>query len=169
MPDGTRPAPRTLIAGVGYRWQRDASIGVVVADELARIDCPPHVTVADFGYGAIYASQDLADACPPYERLILIAASERGRPPGSVHRYAYEPQPTDPDEVLARVREAGAGVIDLDHLLVIAAHMRALPPEVLVVEVEPPDVEPGVELSEAGARVLESVVQMIKAEIGIPA
>ena len=159
-------APRTLIGGIGYRWRRDASLGVVASDALARLEWPPQVSVADLGYGAIYAAQDVADADPPYERLILIAASERGRTPGSIHRYRYEPHAVDPDETLARVREAGAGVIDLDHLLVIGSQMRALPPEVVVFEIEPPDTDPGVELSESGARLLESVIAMIVDEVG---
>jgi hydrogenase maturation protease len=156
---------RTLIGGVGYRWQRDASFGVVAIDALAALDWPSEVTVADLGYGAIYAVQDIADAQPPYDRLILIAAAARDRPSGVVHRYAYESRHAEDDEVLARVREAGAGVIDLDHLLVIGEHMRALPSDVTVFEIEPANVEPGIELSDEGVRLLENVICLVREDI----
>lgn len=161
--------PRTLIGGVGYRWQRDASIGVVAADVLSTLEWPPNVSVADLGYGAIYAAMDLAAFSPPLDRLILIAACDRGRAPGSIHRYTYEGSAPDPEETLARIREAGAGVIDLDHLLVIAQEMRALPPHVIVMEIEPLDREPGVDLSEGGRDLLASVVKMVQDEVGQPA
>jgi hydrogenase maturation protease len=155
---------RTLIGGIGYRWQRDASFGVVAADALAALAWPPDVTVADLGYGAIYAAQDIGDAQPPYDRLILIAAATRGRMRGVVHRYRYEPRHAGDDEVLARVREAGAGVIDLDHLLVIGEQMRVLPPEVVVFEIEPPDTAPGIDLSEEGQRLLREVLALVREE-----
>jgi Ni,Fe-hydrogenase maturation factor len=60
-----QPLPRTLIGGVGYRWQRDASFGLAVVDELARLDRPAGVEVADLGYAAIYVAQDQAEAVPP--------------------------------------------------------------------------------------------------------
>ncbi|MDL1950530.1 hypothetical protein FBQ97_12045, partial [Acidobacteria bacterium ACD] len=49
-----------------------------------------------------------------------------------------------PDEgIQARIREAGAGAIDLDHLLVIAQYFDALPDDVIVFEMEPVDVAGG--------------------------
>jgi hydrogenase maturation protease len=153
---------RTLIGGVGYRWQRDASFGVVASDAMAALEWPGGVTVADLGYGAIYVAQDLADAQPPYDRLVLVAGVERGRDPGRLYHHEYWPQLASDDEVLARLREAGAGVIDVDHLLVIAHQMRALPADVLVVELEPADASPGIELSDAASRALPQAIDLIR-------
>src|ERR671927_1756612 len=130
-------SPRVLIGGVGYRWMRDASFGLVVADELARREWPPGVEVADLGYGALYVALDLADARPRYDRIILLAGTERGREPGRLFCERWTPHAVDADEVQERIREAGAGVIDLDHLLVIAHHFGALPNDVRCVELEP--------------------------------
>lgn len=155
---------RTLIGGVGYRWQRDASFGLVACDELARETWPHGVEVADLGYGAIYAAQDLADAQPPYTRLILLAGIMRKRSPGEVSTYRYQQALPDSDEVYARIREAGAGVIDLDHLLIIAHHFGALPPDVLVIEVEPFDTSPGAELSDGAAALLPGIIDFVRRE-----
>ena len=156
---------KTLIGGVGYRWQRDASFGVVAADALADLDWPDDTSVADLGYSAIYVAQDLKDADPPYERLILVAGIERGREPGHLYRYEYQPRWATDDEVIERVREAGAGVVDIDHLLIIANQMNALPREVVLVELEPADTSPGIELSEAGSRALAEAIELVREQI----
>ncbi len=121
-------AGRALIGGVGYRWFGDGSFGLVVSDLLATRDWPPGVDVEDLGYGALHVSLDLADVDPPYERVILVAVAERGREPGRLYRLRCDPKMPDTEEVQARMCEASAGVIDLDHLLVIGRHFDALPP-----------------------------------------
>jgi hydrogenase maturation protease len=149
---------RVLVGGVGYRWHGDGSFGLVVADRLAALDRPAHVEVADLGYGALWVVQDLAAADPPYARLILLGATVRGRAPGQLYRERWRPGGPDTDEIQARIREAGAGVLDVDHLLVIAQHFQALPADVLVLELEPLDLSGGAGLSaEAQARVPEAI------------
>jgi hydrogenase maturation protease len=128
-------AGRVLIGGVGYRWQGDASFGLVAGDALARLSWPPGVDVMDLGYGALLVTDDLLAAAPPYERLILLGAVARGRPPGLYERR-WDGTLPDADEIQARVREAGAGIIDLEHLLVVAQHFGALPKDVRIIELE---------------------------------
>jgi hydrogenase maturation protease len=155
---------RTLIGGVGYRWQRDGSVGLAASDALGRLEWPAGVEVADLGFGAIYVAQELADARPSYDRLILLAGVARGRAAGAVHRYRYQQPLPEAEEILGRVREAGGGVIDLDHLLIIAQHAGALPPEVVVFEIEPIDESPGVELSPAMMQLLPALLEQVRAE-----
>lgn len=159
---------RTLIGGVGYRWQRDASFGLIAGDALARLEWPPHVDVADLGYGAIYVAQDLADAEPPYDRLILLAGVVREREPGRIYRYRWSGALPDAEEIQARIQEAGAGVLDVDHLLIIAEYFDALPDDVLVIEVEPVDATGGEGLSAETADLLPDVVAMVRREVGVP-
>ncbi len=167
-PDGLKQGLRVLIGGVGYRWQRDASFGLVASDELSRLDWPPGIEVADLGYGAIYVAQDLADARPPYDRVILVTGMARGRTPGQIYRTRWESSAPDPEDVVARIREAGAGVIDPDHLLVIAQHFGALPDDVVVIELEPVDVTGGEDLSPEAARHLQEVIELARREAFAP-
>jgi hydrogenase maturation protease len=150
----------TLIGGVGYRWQRDASFGVVAADAMARLSWPAHVQVADLGYGAIYAAQDIADG--HYQRMLLVAAAQRGRPRGELYRYHYTAPALSPEEVQECIREAGAGVVHIDHLLIVAAQFGALPPEVDVFELEPDDTRPGIDLSPRGSERLLDVIALVR-------
>lgn len=158
------PARRILIGGVGYRWQRDASFGLLAADALAREAWPPSIAVEDLGYGAIFVAEDLAAAKPPWDALILLAAAERGRTPGRVYRYVVLRREAGADEIQARIREAGAGVIDLDHLLVIGARFGALPPHVVVYEAEPLDTAGGEGLSPELERRFERVLAAVREE-----
>jgi hydrogenase maturation protease len=155
-------APRVLVGGVGYRWAGDLSFGLALTDALAQEPSAPDVDVADLGYGALYAAQDLADARP--ERLILVAGVPRGRAPGTLHAYRWTPRAADADEVQARIREAGAGVIDLDHLLVIAHHFGALPDDVRCVELEPVRADGEALSPEAQRRVAEAIAIVRDAE-----
>ena len=155
---------RVLIGGIGYRWTGDASIGLIASDALAGLEWPPGTEVADLGYGAIYASQDLADAQPPYGRVILLGGVTRGREPGRIYRYRWDGALPDAEEIQARVYEAGAGVIDLDHLLVIAGYFGALPDDVVIVEVEPVDVGGGDRLSQEAADLLPQVLELARRE-----
>jgi hydrogenase maturation protease len=154
---------RVLIGGVGYRWQRDASFGLIVSDALEKLDWPAHVQVADLGYGALYVAQDLADAQPPYQRLVLVAGISRGRVPGQLYAGRWHGVLPDTDEIQARVREAGAGVVDLDHLLIIAHYFGALPPEVVTLEFEPVDVAGGDGLSPAATAALPRAIDQARA------
>lgn len=156
--------PRVLVGGVGYRWQRDASFGLVASDALAEGEQPAGVDVMDLGYGALYVAQDLADARPPYARLILLAGVARGRPAGQLYVRRWDRRLPGPDEVQARIREAGAGVIDVDHLLVIADYFGALPPEVVTIEVEPIEVEGGDGLSPGVAELLPTALKRVRQE-----
>ena len=130
---------RTLIGGVGYSYLRDGSLGPLVVEELAREPWPDGVAVENLSYGPIAVMQRLQDADPPFDRLVLIAAIRRGRPPGTATVYRWDGQLPDAAEIQARVAEAVTGVISLDNLLVITGFFNALPSDVLVVEVEPED------------------------------
>jgi hydrogenase maturation protease len=155
-------ATRVIIGGVGYRWQRDGSFGLAASDELARLEWPDWVEVADLGYGAIYAAQDIGDARP--QRLILLAAAVRDREPGRLYTYAWTPTAVPPEEIQARIYEAGAGVIDLDHLLIIGRQFDTLPPDVLLIELEPVDLAGGEELSPEAATLLPQAIAIARRE-----
>lgn len=158
-------AGRVLIGGVGYRWFGDASFGLVASDELARLDWPEGVDVEDLGYGALHVAFDLAEADPPYERAVLIAVTHRGREPGRLYRFQYDGAKPDPEEVQARMYEAGAGVIDLDHLVVIGRHLGAVPDDVVAIELEPHPGTTGDALSPAARALLPHAIDLVRREV----
>lgn len=159
-------APRTLIAGVGYRNLRDLSAGNAVVDALAGLDWPPGVEVEDLSYGPMDAIFRLREA--RFARLFVIGAVARpGRYPGEIYRQRWRYEPEPPETVQARVAEAVTGVIGLDNLLVICAHFAALPPEVTVIEIEPEDDGWGEGFSPRVARAIERIAARLIAECGV--
>jgi hydrogenase maturation protease len=154
-----------LLGGVGYWWQRDASFGLVACDHLSELEWPDGIDIRQLDYGALYVTQDLADAHPPYDRLVLLAGVSRGRPAGQLYRRRWSASMPGPEEIQERVREAGAGVIDIDHLLVIAQHFGALPPEVVILEMEPVDSTGGEGLSPEAQQLLSQVADLVRQEV----
>lgn len=157
------PRGRVLVGGVGYRWLRDGSFGLAVSDALAREAWPAEVTVSDLGYGALYVTLDIGDAQPAYKRVVLVAGVVRDREPGRLYCRRWTPQPLDDQSVQTCVYEAGAGVIDIDLLLVIAQYFRALPPEVLLVELEPVEYTGGDQLSAVATHQLPAALALVRA------
>jgi hydrogenase maturation protease len=166
----TGAAPgRVLVGGVGYRWFGDGSFALLVCDALADLEWPAGVDVLDLGYGALHVAMDLADADPPYERVVLIGVTERGREPGRLYRFACGTDVPDPQEVQDRMYEAGAGVLDLDHLLVLGRHFGALPDDVVAIELEPQPGTTGDQLSAAAQALLPYAVELVRREVLVPA
>ena len=156
---------RVIVAGVGYRNLRDHSVGVEVADRLATRAWPPGVVVEDLSYNPIAVVQRLEDepAERRFERAVVVAAVERGRTPGTVAGYRWDGVLPGDDEIHRAVTEAVTGVIALDNTLVVAAHFEALPPEVVVIEVEPAEHEFGEGFSDAVARACDAACDLAAA------
>jgi hypothetical protein len=158
---------RVLVGGVGYRWQGDASFGVVASDALARVAWPPGVEIADLGYGALLVTQDLLAATPPYDRLVLITAATRGRPFGLYER-AWDGRLPDAAEIQERVREAGAGIVDVDHVLVIAGHFGALPDDTVIFELDHAGPAAREALSADATALLPAAIERVRAAATAP-
>jgi hydrogenase maturation protease len=166
--EGTLPG-RVLVGGVGYRWFGDASFALLVSDALTDGAWPVEVDVLDLGYGALHVAMDLRDAKPAYERVILLAVTERGRAPGRLYRFDCPPGTPQLQDVQDRMYEAGAGVIDLDHLLIIGRHFDALPDDVVAVELEPHGGTTGDRLSTSAQALLPDAVELVRREVLAPA
>lgn len=132
---------RTVIGGVGYRMLSDHSLGILLADELEPHAEPPTLLIEDLSYGPVAVGQWFTDETQvdPITRAIFVTAIARedGRKPGTISAYRWDRSMPLDDEIQRAVTDAVTGVIYLDNTLIVAEWMRALPPEVIVIEVEP--------------------------------
>lgn len=154
---------RVLVGIVGYRNLRDLSAPFAILDRLERESLGPHVVVEDTSYNPIAVVQWL-EAEPPearFDRVILVGAIGRGRPPGTVTTWRWDAVLPSDDAVQQAVAEAVTGIISLENTLVIAGYFKALPPEVVVVEIEPFDQGFGAEMSPAVSAAIEPVCTRI--------
>ncbi|MFB6152083.1 MAG: hydrogenase maturation protease [Haloarculaceae archaeon] len=144
-----------VVVGVGNPIMGDDGLGKHVVDAL--LDWPAvaesDVTVTHAGTTAFLALEALSGA----DRGIVVdALSEGDAAPGTVHRYrlvdgVFEGRPPDVfmhDFSFSEAVQAGSEAYDL-------------PPEVLVLGVEPADTDTGVELSDPVAERLPAVVETV--------
>jgi hydrogenase maturation protease len=149
---------RVLVGGVGYRFLRDGSLGPLLIERLEAEGAPANgIELEDLSYGPVALSHNLRDR-PPYDRLVLIAAVQRGRPVGTVHTYRWDGVLPDAKEIQQRVGEAVTGVISLDNLLIVCTALGGMPDDVRVIEFESVDEDWGEGFSpELEARMSEIV------------
>lgn len=132
---------RVLIGGVGYRNLRDHSAGLEVADRLMAQPLRDGVVIEDLSYNPIAVAQRLQDE--PVERqfgrAIFVSAIARsaGRAPGTVAAYRWDRVLPAGEEIHRAICDAVTGIIHLDNTLIVLEHLRALPPDVCVLEIEP--------------------------------
>lgn len=101
--------PRMLVAGIGNVFLGDDGWGVALAGRLASRALPPGIEVADFGIRGM----DLAYAMGEYDVVVLLDATPRGEPAGTLYVIeadasegdpAIETHAMDPVRVLALAR-----------------------------------------------------------------
>ena len=155
---------RILVAGVGYDNLRDLSVGRILVERLRSREWPAGVHIEDLSFGAVVVLHWMQQA-PPFDSALFLAAEQRGREPGSTHRYTWRQTLPPAEEIQARVSDAMTGVISLDTLLTVVGYFGALPPRVRVIEVEPRDHDWGRELSPPVERALDDVEAMVSREV----
>ena len=167
-PPTVRSAPsatrRVLIGGVGYTNLRDMSVGPLLVERLRRSSWPDGVDIEDLSAGAIHVLHAL-QAGPAHDAVILVAGVRRGGPPGTIRqrRWAHPPQ-TD-DAVQERVAEALVGIIDLDTLVIVLDHFKALPADTRIIEIEPRDEDWGEALSPPVDATLDEVESLVRRQV----
>ena len=149
--------PRVLLGGIGYRNLRDGSIGLHVIERLAE-RVGDGVEVEDVSYHPVGLSQNLQER-PRYDRVVLVGAVARDRPPGTVTSYRWDGQLPDSEEIQTRVSEAVTGVISLDNTLIVCGALGGFPEDVRVVEIEPASEQWGEELTPEVEERLPEIVE----------
>jgi hydrogenase maturation protease len=153
---------RVLIACVGYRFMRDLSVGPDLIPLLSQLEWPEGVEVCDLHFGPVHMVHWLEERPGYFGRIVFVAAMERGRVRGRVYCYRWDGVLPDPDEIQQRVGEGVTGVISLDNLLIVGQFFGALPPDVLVVEVEPEDMGWGPGCSSQIEALLPEVIETVR-------
>lgn len=154
---------RILIGGVSQLFQGDLDLGRRAAEMLAAESWGPHVTVEDFHYGAVAVAQRLEEVSP--DVLVLVAATQRGREPGTIERRRIVPVATPPQQAQASVGDAVTGYVDLDVLVDVCSTFGVLPERTVAFEIEPEQVWPSEDLSPQAERALGAVVERVRREV----
>ena len=145
--------PATVVLGVGNLLLGDDGVGVHVADRLAEGGLGPEVRIMDGGTLGL----DLLPELDGVRRLVIVDAVDHRMPAGTVGTWRGE------DVVRIFSRPLSVHQVGVDALLGTMRLVGTLPPEVVVVGVQPADLEPGIGLSEPVAAAVPALIRLVRA------
>ena len=154
--------PGTLVGVIGYHNLRDFSLGPKLLPQLRAIDWPPGVEIEEMNWGPIAIAQNFQALTTPYDRVVILAANQRGRPTGTMTLYRWRGGLPPAEEIQARISEAVTGVISLDNLLIVGEHLKIWPDEVIIIDVEPGPQEPGETFTPAVEAAIPAVLAAVQ-------
>lgn len=147
---------RVLIAGVGNIFLGDDGFGCEVARRLAEEPLPSDVRVVDFGIRGVHLAYEMLEG---YELVVIVDATQRGGPPGTLYLIEADAQLPDTFPGLSTVDAHG---MDPARALALAHTLGAVRARVLVVGCEPANLEERIGLSEPVASAVEQAVRMVR-------
>lgn len=131
---------RIALGLVGYyQFIRGYPLGPELKERLDALTWRHQVDVKEMNWGPVAIVQEFQASPISYDRVVLIAAAQRGGEVGSVRCRQWIGGELKVMEVQNRIFEAVTGIISVDNLLVIGAHFKVWPRELIVIEVELPD------------------------------
>ena len=151
---------RVLILGVGNILLRDEGIGVHIVNQLQKYDLPSNVEVIDGGTAGL----DILLLQEGSYKLVVIDAIRNNKEPGTIYKTKYlAPQ-------FIAGFSAGQSQVSLHQFglvesLAAAEKMNCAPEEIVVIGVEPGEVNLGLELTEEVARSIPKVIEQVLEEI----
>ena len=149
---------KTLIAGLGNILLGDEGVGVKVIEEIEKgFTLPDDLSLLDGGT----AGYALIDYIKGYDRLIIIDAVRGGKKPGTIYRLSA-------DDIQQRTDLKLSGhQISLPDVLCLAGKLDKLP-EILLIGIEPKDMDYDLELSSEVKDAADKVIKTLVEELEIP-
>jgi hydrogenase maturation protease len=149
---------QTLVAGIGNIFLGDDAFGVEVARHLMQHELPEHVRVVDFGIRSFDLAYAILD---DYKATILVDATQRGHPPGTV--YLIEPDLSDLEALEGEMIEGHS--MNPVKVLAMVKQLGGKPKQLYLVGCEPAvlETEDGyIGLSEPVEAAVDEAIAMIK-------
>lgn len=123
---------------VGYfQFVRGYPLGPEFKERMEAVQWPDlDVSIREMNWGPIAIVQDFQAQAIQYDRIVLVAAVDRGLQPGTITCRHWLGGTLDDLAMQDRIFEAVTGVISLDNLLVIGEHFKIWPEELITIEVQ---------------------------------
>ncbi len=153
--DAGRP-PRIVIIGVGNLLMKDEGIGIHAVQALQEIELPADIVTIDGG-----TSPDLIAYTRAGDKMIIIDAAKAGGEPGTIYRF----RPEDLAEV--------SGTLTSAHEMGVEENLKLMsltgnePEEVVIIGVEPGEIDWGTELSPELQDKLPTIINKVLKEAGM--
>lgn len=145
---------KVVIVGVGNLIMRDDGVGIHVVQELQKVRLPENVEVRDADTNAFIALEYMDNK----DKAIIIDAYRGGREPGTIYKFRLAP---DSSNIKLSLHD-----LDFIDALKSGKHAYRLPPEIVIIGVEPEVIEPGLELSQRVQKAIPEVIETVLKEAG---
>jgi hydrogenase maturation protease len=147
---------KTLVLGIGNLIMSDDGAGVKVIQHLCEhYRFPPDVTPFDGGTLGL----DLLPQLEGVDRLLIVDAIETGRPPGTLARMTGDEIPAVMETKLSPHQ------MGLKDLLAVAMLQGINPPKMVLLGIQPENIDLGMDLSPKVAARFDDLVQMVIREL----
>lgn len=151
---GEESPKRIVVIGVGNLLQKDEGIGIHTVKALQEMQLPDNVTIIDGG-----TSPDILACTRTGDKLIIVDAARAGGRPGDIYRF-------QPDNLVAE-----SGEMLSVHELGVPQNLRLMslsgnePSEVVIIGIEPKEIDWGTELSPELEMKIPEIVSVVLREI----
>ncbi len=152
------PKARTAVVGVGNLLLKDEGIGVHIARALQQMAISQDTEIIDGG-----TSPDLPYYLNGADKLVIIDAVKGGSKPGTVYRFRPGDVNIESAEMVS-VHELG-----LEQSLKIMKLMGSKPKEIVVIGIEPKEIDWGTELSAELQQKIPEILNIVLKEINFQA
>ena len=145
---------RFVIVGVGNLLLKDEGIGIHAVKALQELNLPECVEIIDGG-----TSPDLIAYSEAEGKLIIIDAVKAGGEPGAIYRFTPDNLDSASDRAIS-LHELG--VTESLQLMRLAGNE---PEEIVIIGIEPQEIEWGIELSPGLQQKIPDIIKLILVEI----
>ena len=140
--------------GVGNLLLKDEGVGIHVLQALEKKNLPPGVQLFDGGISGI----GLLDFFQGASKALLIDAADMNRKPGTVLRFT-------PEDLRVQEIRFSAHDIGVAEVLELARALGQSPQEVVIIGIQPKEIDWGTDLTPEVQASIPQVLQMIQEEI----
>lgn len=146
---------KTVVLGVGNILLKDEGVGVRVIQKLEEEEVPSHVKLVD---GATLGL-NLLPLFEEAEKVVIVDCVRGGKNPGAVYKFGLE-------GVKQKVKGVSLSLhdIDLTDVMNLVKALGGNSPQIVILGVEPKEIEWGMELSPAVQKAIPKVIEEVRKE-----
>ncbi len=156
MKNDNNNTPGIVIIGIGNLLMKDEGVGIHAIQEMEKLNLPADIKLIDGG-----TSPDLIAYLQANDKVIIIDAAKAGGEPGAIYRFK-------PEDI-----KAERSALDSAHELSIIESLNMLeltgsaPKEVIIIGVEPKEIDWGMELSPEIKKIMPKIIDAVRREIDL--
>lgn len=154
----TNHTPKTVVLGMGNLLLKDEGIGVHVAHALQETPLPGNLELEIIDGGTL---PDMVAFLGEVDKLVVVDAVQGGGEPGAIYRFRPEDVRLD-NEMFTSLHQ-----INLLEELWLAERFGQKPKEVVIIGIEPEDINLGLELSAKLQQRIPRILKVVLEEIGL--